>query len=120
MTFCGNKALLFNLIIMAALWTAASFGYYLITFFLKYIPGNIYVNTSLASLSEITAYICSGFVMKAFGVRLSFIISFGLGAAGAFLLAAFFNSNDALIATFTLFAKFGIAFAFNNTYLATP
>ena len=32
----------------------------------------------------------------------------------------FFNAEGALIAVFVLFAKFGISFAFNISYLSTP
>ena len=81
---------------MALFWTAASFTYYLITFFLKYIPGNIFVNTSLAAIAEIVAYVVSGFLMKAVGIKLAFMISFGFGAAGGILLAIFFHSSDFL------------------------
>jgi len=120
MTFCKDKALLCNLILMTIFWTSSSFNYYIITFYLKYIPGNIYVNTSLACVSEVIAYICSGFVMNTFGVKLSFMISFIVAAVGGILLVIFFNAEGALIAVFVLFAKFGISFAFNISYLATP
>ena len=112
--------MLINLILMTVFWTSSSFNYYIITFYLKYIPGNIYVNTSLACIAEVIAYLCSGFVMNIFGVKLSFIISYVLAATGGILLVIFFNAEGILIAVFVLFAKFGISFAFNLTYLATP
>jgi len=119
-TFCSDKALLCNLILMTIFWTTGSFNYYIMTFYLKYIPGNIFVNTSLSCTAEIIAYICSGFVMNLFGVKLAYMISFILAAVGGILLVIFFNAEGALIATFVLFAKFGISFAFNISYLATP
>jgi len=118
--FCKDKAMLCNLILMTVFWTSSSFNYYIMTFYLKYIPGNIYVNTSLSCIAEVTAYIASGFVMNLFGVKLSFMISFVLAAVGGILLVIFFHAEGALIATFVLFAKFGISFAFNISYLATP
>ena len=105
---------------MTCFWTTSSFNYYIMTFYLKYIPGNLYVNTSLASLSEVCAYIGSGIVIDKFGVKLGFIISFILAAAGGIFLVIFFQAEGALIAVFVLFAKFGISFAFNISYLATP
>ena len=105
---------------MTIFWTASSLNYYLITFYLKYVPGNIYVNTTLSSLAEISAYIGSGVVKSFFGARLSFMISFILAGVGGLLLVIFFNAEGALIAVFVLFAKFGISFAFNISYLATP
>ena len=118
--FCQDKAMLMNLILMAIFWTASSFNYYIITFYLKYIPGNVFVNTSLSCIAEVFAYIGSGFLINIFGVKLSYIISFILAAVGGVLLVIFFNAEGALIAVFVLFAKFGISFAFNLCYLATP
>lgn len=102
------------------MWTSSSFNYYIITFYLKYVPGNIFVNTSLSCIAEIFSYICSGIVMNKFGVKLSFMIAYTLAAAGGIFLVIFYNAEGALIATFVLFAKFGISFAFNISYLATP
>ena len=118
--FCSNKNLLINLILMTIFWTTSSFNYYIMTFYLKYIPGNLFVNTSLSSLSEVAAYLASGLIMQKLGVKLSFIISFILAAAGGIFLVIFFQAEGALIAVFVLFAKFGISFAFNISYLATP
>ena len=105
---------------MTVFWSAGSFNYYIITFYLKYIPGNVYVNTSLSCIAEVLAYIGSGLLMNVFGVKLSYICAFILAAAGGILLVIFFNAEGALIAVFILFAKFGISFAFNLSYLATP
>ena len=118
--FCQDKALLVNLILMTIFWTVSSINYYVMTFYLKYIPGSVYLNTSLSCIAEIIAYIGSGLVMNTFGVKLSFIISFILAGAGGILLVIFFQADGYLIGVFVLFAKFGISFAFNIAYLATP
>jgi OCT family organic cation transporter-like MFS transporter 3 len=118
-TFCSNKIILFNLILMVILWSVSSLDYYLITFFMKYVPGNLYVNTTVSTISELIAYIFSGFVYNAFGGKKAFIISFALSATGGFLIA-FVPASGYLIASFVLLAKFGISFAFNLVYLITP
>ena len=105
---------------MTVFWTSGSFNYYIMTFYIKYIPGNIYVNTCLSSIAEVSAYFGAAYVMKAFGTKLSYIISFILAAAGGIFMVIFFNADDLLIAVFVLFAKFGISFVFNLSYLATP
>ena len=105
---------------MTIFWTTSSLDYYLVLFFLKYVPGNIFVNTSLSCIADLLAYGISGVLMSKFGVKLSFIISFVLAAGGGFLLVCFFKADGALIAIFVLFAKFGIALAFNMCYLAMP
>lgn len=44
-----------NLIIMIISWTAASFCFILVNFFVKYMPGDIYVNQVISG--------CSAFVL---------------------------------------------------------
>ena len=105
---------------MTIFWTTSSLNYYLMIFYLKYIPGNIYVNTTLSCVADLLGYTGSGIVMDKFGVKLSFIISFLLASVGGLFLVIFFNAEGALIAIFVLFAKSGIALAFNISYLATP
>lgn len=51
---------LLNLIAMCAIWTSASFGYYLIGFQTKYIPGNFFINNITSASSELMSYILSG------------------------------------------------------------
>ena len=41
-----------NLTIAMILWLAVAFGYYLINFEIKYIPGNLYVNVIMATTAE--------------------------------------------------------------------
>ena len=105
--------------LMGVFWTASSFNYYLMSFFLKYIPGNIYENTSISSGAEITAYITSGYIIKVLGFRISYIIAFAIATSGGVLMVIFQN-DDNMMAVFVLLSKLGIAFAFNNSYLATP
>ena len=54
-SFTKTKGMLCNLILMTIFWTSSSMNYYIMSFFLKYIPGNIFVNASLACISELMA-----------------------------------------------------------------
>ena len=58
-----------NLLIFVYLFCAASFNYYLINFYMKYIPGNVYINTIVASLSEAISTFLSGLIVKLLGPR---------------------------------------------------
>ena len=42
-----------NLILQIFNWVCASFAYYQINFFVKYLPGDIYVNQMVSSISTI-------------------------------------------------------------------
>ena len=68
------------------MWISTSFDYYEIMFFLKYIPGNIYTNTSISNISELIAYVASGFIADRLGIKASFFIGFMLATGGGLLL----------------------------------
>ena len=72
---------------MVLLWVVASLDDYMLAFYMKYIPGSIFVNTTVATGTIIAAYIASGFSMHMFGPKYSFIFSYLLAAGGGFLIA---------------------------------
>ena len=119
MSFCSSKIILVNLILMCVLWSASTFNYYLLTFFLKYIPGNIYTNTAISNASELVAYAASGYLMNLMGIKISYFTGFSVATAGGLLLIFFFSAID-YVPFFVLLAKFGVSFAFNISYLGTP
>jgi hypothetical protein len=45
---------------MCTVWLTSSFNYYLVSSLLKYFPGSIYVNSSIAALSEILSILAAG------------------------------------------------------------
>ena len=55
---------LVNLLIFIYMFSATSFNYYLINFYLKYIPGNTYINTIVATLAEAISALLSGLIVK--------------------------------------------------------
>ena len=101
------------------MWSASTFNYYLMTFFLKYIPGNLYVNTVIANASEIIAYVASGYLMNIMGIKISYLTGFTVATIGGLLLMFFFGMTN-IMPVFVLLAKFGVSFAFNICYLGTP
>ena len=47
---------------MATLWAITALNYYEIAYYMKYIPGNLFINTSASTVAEIAAYFTSGLV----------------------------------------------------------
>jgi len=117
--FCSNSKIFCTLVLYIIFWVSSSFDYYIITYMLKYIPGNIYVNTTISAASEIAANLVSGYLVKTMGIKSSFVIAYVCSTAGGVLMICFFSYEKAM-AGFVLLAKFGISIAFNNVYLATP
>ena len=117
---CSQRSIVINLIIMTLFWTTSSFCDYLLTFYLKYIPGNIFINTSLSVFASLTGHASSGVVSKVFGIKIAFFVAFILASAGGLMLIFLYNASGLVIGVFVLFAKFGCSFAFNLVYFATP
>jgi hypothetical protein len=110
-----------NFIAMAVLWTVSSFEYYLINFQMKYINGNMFLNTGFSSLSEIIAYLLGGLMIKKLGIKKSFITAFLFSAFGALLLIFILPTSvsEEAYAGFVLTAKFGVSATFNMVYIVT-
>jgi hypothetical protein len=45
---------------MSILWAVTALNYYEIAYYMKYVPGNLYINTSASTVAELAAYFCSG------------------------------------------------------------
>ena len=114
---CRNLS---NLIIFVYLFSSASFNYYMINFYLKYIPGNIYVNSIIASLSESISTLLSGLIVTLAGPRNSISLMntmAGLSTVG--LWAAEVNEWLGEVPALILLAKFGVCAGFAMLYMST-
>jgi hypothetical protein len=67
---------------MVVIWISASFGYYLISYQIKYFKGDLYVNGIVSSSSEIVAYLLSGYLLKIFGIKPVLVFSYTLAFLG--------------------------------------
>ena len=91
----------------------------MIIFLLKYIPGNIFVNSLASSLSELVATLLGGVLYKYAGIKLSFIICFAVALLGGLFLL-FLGVNDVKwIPIFIALGKGGISASFVIVYVAT-
>ena len=89
-----NRVYFVNLIVMNVAWSAASFCYYMIGFYLNYIPGDDFNNILVASLSEFFSCIISGFMAHRICLTRSLFISFLLGLVAAIPLIFIRMAND--------------------------
>ena len=60
----AEPILLTNLISSCFTWLFASFNFYLITFYLKYFPGNIFVNSLCFAVADALAFSSSGIFLR--------------------------------------------------------
>ena len=111
------KKHLINLFIMSFIWIASSFSYYLINFQLKYFEGNIFVNTTVSSLSEMLAIVLSGISYYKLGIRFTLIAAFCVSLMGVAALIIW-GDNATYVPLMVLSAKFGVSANFSICYLA--
>jgi MFS family permease len=118
---CSGKILLI-LIVMIIMWVTASINSMLINLYLKYVPGGVYLNFSIAGIAEILADICAGIVFSKLGPRWTFVAGYAISILGGGLMIFQndFASQDLLIASFVLLAKFGSSMVQCVCYIATP
>jgi len=102
---------------MVIIWVSGSFCYYLISYQLKYIEGDLYLNSIVSSISEIIAYVISGLLCKRLGLKLSLRLSLLAAFFGMICLILFDNANRYIIAFFILGSKFGISAVYNIAYI---
>ena len=108
-----------NFWILALMWTASDFNFYTINFFLPYVPGDVFLNTTYSTLSEVIACFSSGAIYNMLGVKKSFILGYCIASMGSLLIATT-ESEGHLMGFYVLFAKLGISYTFTVAYISTP
>jgi len=102
---------------MLSVWIAVSVSYYITNFILKYLKGDIFLNSSVSALSEVLSLFMAGYFYLKFGLTAALTVSFVLGFVGAIFIMVF-ESVPALMPFFVLLTRFGIGSAFGLIYLA--
>lgn len=102
---------------MLTVWIAVSVSYYITNFILKYLKGDIFLNSSVSAVSEVLSLFMAAYFYLKFGLTAALTVSFGLGFVGG-LLIMFFESWASLMPFFVLLTRFGIGSAFGLIYLA--
>ena len=115
----GLKAHKFNLGCMTLIWMATIFCYYLIQYQLKYLSGDIYVNTSLGAVSELIAYFASYYMRTKTSLKVVLTTSFFISSLGMILISYLNTENNVALSAFCiLLSKFGVSAAVNMMYTA--
>lgn len=70
------------LIIMIFMWIFTSVDNMIINIYLKYVPGNEFINISIAGAAEIVAHLSVGVIFKSFGPKWTFVVGYSITIAG--------------------------------------
>ena len=118
--FLKTRRNLTNWLIFVYLFCAASFNYYLLNFYLKYMPGDLYTNSIVSSLSEAVAHILAGWIVTKVGPVNGLSFALFLATLSAFSLWVCTAKDWLEPVPFTvLAAKFGTGGAFAMLYMST-
>lgn len=101
------------------LWAMSSFNFYMLTFFMKYFPGNIFENSLCFAVSDVIAFTISGVIIKYTKVNNGFRLAFFISSVGS-VLYILFSSVAALIPVFVCLSRIGVTMAFNLGYISVP
>eukprot|EP00355_Strombidium_rassoulzadegani_P001705 CAMPEP_0168609360 /NCGR_PEP_ID=MMETSP0449_2-20121227/1158_1 /TAXON_ID=1082188 /ORGANISM="Strombidium rassoulzadegani, Strain ras09" /LENGTH=176 /DNA_ID=CAMNT_0008649485 /DNA_START=826 /DNA_END=1353 /DNA_ORIENTATION=+ len=107
-----------NLFVMVLAWGASSFCFYILGFYMKYIPGDIFINTIITSFCDAVSSIVTGIISQRIGPQKTMTFGFGLSAVGGIALMVL-GKSEISIMVFILLTKFGISICFTLCYIIT-
>ena len=106
-----------NLIGSTMLWACSSFNFYMLTFFLKYFPGNIFQNSLFFAGSDLLAFGLSGCILKMTKVTTGLCIAFLVAICGGVIYLVF-SEDTAMIPFMICLARVGITMSYNIGYIS--
>eukprot|EP00347_Sterkiella_histriomuscorum_P020221 403338627 len=115
--FLSDKHQLINLLAILIIWIVTGFTFFLINFQMKYIEGDIFINTIVSSCSEIAGYLISGIIYGKLGPKWSFIAAYLFAVAGGLFYIFLGEIYASYVPIMILMTKFGVAASFNMVYL---
>jgi len=109
------------------MWSTCSFGFYLLSFQLKYLQGSIFTNSYYSSMADLLAALLGYVVFVNLGINISFAISYFIAIIGAFGICIFYQQSshtdqkmeevaqlteDSKLNVYILIVRFGISLAY--------
>ena len=110
-----SPIIIINLVICTILYVAITFDYFMISFYVKYIGGNLYINVILGAISENIAYNLGSVFTTKLGDTKSLLLGYFISIIFAAPLLVF-DDNQYLIMICVFGAKFGISSVY-TTYM---
>ena len=112
------------MVIIVLAWSASASCFYIIGFYIKYVPGDPFRNVIVISIGDALSSIAAGSISQGIGAKNTLFLSFSLAAIGAIALMFAAHTTDSeydkiLIPIFVLITRFGINSAFTLCYIIT-
>ena len=117
----AEKALVANVALMSAIWTTCSFTYYLAKFQLKFIAGNVFVNSFTSSIADAVSRPVAYYAYKCMHTRRVMLMFFLISAFGSIPVIFSENASDTfkayVVPACLTIANFGSCGNFSNLYI---
>ena len=108
-----------NLPLVAFTWATCSFGYFLVTIYLKYLGGDFFLNVYLSAVAEITAKLLTSVFISKIGLKPTYVLAYSVAALSSLLLVFLAEkSSTTMIAVLVIGCKAGLCMGFCTAYLA--
>ena len=101
---------------MVISWSSSSFCFYILGFYIKYIPGDIFINIIITCVADAVSSIGAGVIAQTIGTQRTLFGSYALAAIGGVLLILF-DQNEVIIMILMMVTKFGINVCFTLCYI---
>lgn len=111
------KKLKRNLIGSTILWSMSAFNFYLLTFFLKYFPGNIFENSFFFALSDLVAFGSVGILLKRTNIVTALYIAFAIDFVGG-ISYILLHDNIAIVPLLICICRGGVTMTYNIGYVS--
>ena len=109
-----NPTSFINLVIIVTCFWVISFNYYLVSFYLKYAGGNIFINNLAIVVSEVLGNFSGGYIQSSLGTKKAYICLFSCALV---LSIPLLYTQNALLIVFSVFCcKFSTEGAFLVAY----
>jgi hypothetical protein len=106
-----------NLAISCTIWLLSGFDFFLITFYLKKFPGDIYVNSVCFALADASAFIAAGTILTYFKLSKGLQIAYAVSVTGGILYLVF-STNVELAPLFIFISRIGNTMSFNTCQIS--
>ena len=100
-------------------WASVSFAYYLIGYYMKYLPGDIFTNVIYGGLSELVSSLLAVYIAEKYSSKFSLSIFYYQAGISAILILVVPVTHMYLLTSCILLTKSAMSSCFNLIYVVT-
>ena len=105
-----------NLVFATILWVVNIFDYYLVIFYFKHFPGNIFTNTVAFALADIFSYVTSGVLLKKTSMKVTLILGYTIKVLSGFCFLILYDLSY-LIPFIIIASRIGMGMVGSTTFV---